>query len=68
MGYDVTYVQKTLAGFDYPGSPENLAQHAQQQGAESDLVEQLRGLDRNEFDGPNAVMAALGDQGVLGNS
>lgn len=68
MGYDVTQVQKTLSGFDYPGGPDDLARHAEGQGADSQLVESLRGLGRSEFDGPNAVMAALSEQGVLGRS
>ena len=57
MGYDVTQVQKTLSGFDYPGSPDDLARHAEGNGGDSELVEHLRSLDKNRFDGPNAVMA-----------
>ncbi|HTX93452.1 MAG TPA: DUF2795 domain-containing protein [Mycobacterium sp.] len=32
-----------MSGFDYPGSPEDLAEHAEQQGADGDLVETLVG-------------------------
>jgi Protein of unknown function (DUF2795) len=68
MGYDVTQVQKTLAGFNYPGGPQELADHASSNGADQQLVDTLKGLDKDQFDGPNAVMAKLGDAGVLGGS
>jgi hypothetical protein len=68
MGYDVTQVQKTLAGFQYPGGPEELADHASQNGADDQLVDTLKGLDKEQFDGPNAVMAKLSEAGVLGRS
>jgi hypothetical protein len=37
-------------------------------GADSDLVETLRGLDKDSFDGPSAVMSALGAEEALGGS
>ena len=63
MGFQVTEVQKSLKGFDYP---EDLAKHAEDNGADDDLVEALRGLDKDQFDGPNAVMHALGQEDELG--
>ena len=70
MGYEVTEVQKALKGFDYPGSADDLAEHAGKNGADSGLVDTLRGLGKESFDGPNAVMKALGGdgEGVLGGS
>ncbi|MDD7967582.1 DUF2795 domain-containing protein [Actinomycetospora lemnae] len=68
MGYDVTQVQKTLAGFQYPGGPDDLASHASSNGADQQLVDTLKGLDKQQFDGPNAVMAKLSEAGVLGGS
>ena len=68
MGFQVTEVQKTLKGFDYPGGPDDLAKHAEGNGAVHDLVEALRGLDKDQFDGPNAVMQALGQEDELGGS
>jgi hypothetical protein len=68
MGYQVTEVQKALKGFDYPGSKDDLAKHAESNGADSGLVDTLRGLKKDSFDGPNAVMSALGDENVLGGS
>jgi hypothetical protein len=64
----VTDVQHCLKGFDYPGSANDLAEHAQRNGAGNDLVEALRGLSKDNFDGPSAVMAALGDKDALGGS
>ncbi|WP_433801424.1 DUF2795 domain-containing protein [Actinomycetospora sp. CA-084318] len=66
MGYDVTQVQKSLGGFDYPGGPDELAEHAKSKGADDQLVETLRGLEKEQFDGPNAVMKKLSEAGVLG--
>lgn len=66
MGFQVTEVQKPLKGFDYPGSPDQLARHAESNGAEGDLVESLRGLQKGSFDGPNAVMHSLSEDDVLG--
>jgi hypothetical protein len=64
--FQVTEVQKALKGFDYPGSQEDLARHAESNGADSELVQALRGLDKDNFDGPNAVMSAM--KGQLGGS
>ncbi|MCV7213242.1 DUF2795 domain-containing protein [Mycolicibacterium canariasense] len=68
MGLQVTEVQKCLSGFDYPGSAEDLARHAEQHGAGDELVQSLKGLAKDSFDGPSAVMQALGDEGALGGS
>lgn len=68
MGFQVTEVQKALKGFDYPGSAQDLADHAAGNGGDSELVETLKNLDKDSFDGPNAVMKALGNEDVLGGS
>ncbi|MDQ3763800.1 MAG: DUF2795 domain-containing protein [Actinomycetota bacterium] len=68
MGFQVTEVQKSLKGFDYPGTPQQLADHAEANGASSDLVEALSNLQKDSFDGPNAVMHSLSEDGVLGGS
>lgn len=68
MGLQVTEVQKTLKGFDYPGSPEELARHAEANGADSQVVEALHNLSKESFDGPNAVMHSLSEADVLGGS
>jgi hypothetical protein len=66
MGFQVTEVQKALKGFDYPGSAEDLANHAGRNGADSELVDALRAMKKDNFDGPNAVMSEL--KGQLGGS
>lgn len=68
MGFQVTEIQKPLKGFSYPGSPEELARHAEANGADSTLVRALRSLQKESFDGPDAVMHSLSTDGVLGGS
>lgn len=60
--FQVTEVQKALKGFDYPAGADQLADHAKGSGAPDELVDALRGLDKDSFDGPNAVMHALSGQ------
>lgn len=64
MALQVTEVQKSLRGVDYPATGEELARHAQQHGAGKELVEALRELAGQQFNGPNAVMQEL--RGKLG--
>lgn len=64
MGFQVTEVQKALKGVDYPASQEELARHAESNGAPDELVSELRDMDKDSFDGPNAVMHEL--KGSLG--
>ena len=60
--FQVTEVQKALKGFDYPGSAADLAKHAESNGGDPALVEALGSLDKDRFDGPNAVMHELSAQ------
>jgi Protein of unknown function (DUF2795) len=64
MAFQVTEVQKALKGADYPASSQDLAQQAERNSAEPQLVEALRGTRKDSFDGPNAVMKEL--KGQLG--
>ena len=59
MAFQITEVQKALKGVDYPASKDELASHAEGNGADRDLVEDLRGMRKSSFDGPNAVMKEL---------
>ena len=62
MAFQVTEVQKALKGADYPMNGEQLAELAQKNGADDELVDALRPL--REVDGPNGVMKELkGDLG-----
>ncbi|HZD70544.1 MAG TPA: DUF2795 domain-containing protein [Actinomycetes bacterium] len=66
MAFQVTEVQKALKGADYPASPDELASRAEDNRAEPELVEALRGMGKQSFEGPNAVMQEL--KGQLGGS
>ncbi|MEW5808385.1 MAG: DUF2795 domain-containing protein [Actinomycetota bacterium] len=62
----MTEVQKYLKGFDYPGTPQQLAEHAKNNGADDDLVQTLASLNKDSFDGPSAGMKELGAEDELG--
>jgi hypothetical protein len=59
MAFQITEVQKALKGVDYPASKDELADHADRNGADQELVAALRGMGKDSFDGPNAVMKEL---------
>jgi hypothetical protein len=59
MALQITDVQKALKGVDYPATKDELASHAERNGADRELVEALRGMNKDSFDGPNAVMKEL---------
>jgi len=59
MAIQITDVQKALKGVDYPASKDELASHAESNGADREIVEALRGMGKSSFDGPNAVMKEL---------
>jgi len=62
--FQVTEVQRHLRGADYPADGERLSELAERNGADSELVETLRGIGR--VDGPDDVMEQL--RGKLGGS
>jgi hypothetical protein len=59
MAIQITEVQKALKGVDYPATREELVSHAEGNGADREVVEALRGMAKDSFDGPNAVMQQL---------
>jgi hypothetical protein len=65
MALSVTSVQKALKGADYPASREELADLAESNGADDEVIDALREADAEDFDGPDQVMAAL--KGRLGD-
>jgi len=69
MAFQVTEVQRHLKGAEYPMDGEALAKLAERNGADTELVEALRGIDR-DVDGPNTVMQHLSGQlgGPTGNA
>jgi hypothetical protein len=54
MAFQITEVQKALKGVDYPASKEELASHAERNGGDRELVDALRSMNKDSFDGPNA--------------
>jgi hypothetical protein len=59
MAFQITEVQKALKGVDYPASRDQLADQAERNGADRELVDTLRNMGKDSFDGPNAVMKEL---------
>lgn len=53
-------LQKHLKGVSYPASKEELIQHAQEQGADEDLLSTLEQLPDEEFETPAEVSKAVG--------
>ena len=64
MAMQVTDVQKALKGADYPASRDDLVSLAEQNGADAEIVDALRGADGTQFDSPADVMKAV--SGALG--
>ncbi|QIR39970.1 DUF2795 domain-containing protein [Tolypothrix sp. PCC 7910] len=55
-------VQKFLKGIDYPATIEELIEHAQEQGADEDVLSMLEELPEDEeFESPTDVSEALGE-------
>jgi hypothetical protein len=52
-------VQKHLKGMSYPASKDELVSTAEDNGADDELMEQLRGVSKSRFTGPDDVMEAL---------
>lgn len=66
MAFAVRQVQECLAGFDFPGTSDQLADHARDRGAETKLVDTLRSMKKDSFEDLDAVMSSLTAQNVLG--
>ena len=65
MAVQVTDVQRALKGADYPASRDDLVSLAESNDADGEVVDALRGMDGDSFDGPADVMKGLG--GALGH-
>jgi uncharacterized protein DUF2795 len=52
-------VQKHLKGVSYPASREELVEVAERNDAPEEIVDELRSLDAEQFDGPDDVQDAL---------
>jgi hypothetical protein len=54
-------VEKSLKGMHYPAKKRDLIKHAQQQGAEEEVVEALKDLPAQDFHSPIDVSKAIGE-------
>lgn len=52
-------IQKYLSGIDYPASKDDIVSTAEQQGAEGDVLDALKGIPDGEYDAPTAVSSAV---------
>jgi hypothetical protein len=56
-----TEVEKYLKGVNYPIKKQDLIKHAQQQGANQDVMEVLKEMRAQEFNSPMDVSKAVGE-------
>ncbi|WP_019808245.1 DUF2795 domain-containing protein [Saccharomonospora halophila] len=54
---DPIRMQKYLSGVDYPAGRDDLVRHAQDEGADDEVLDHLRTIPDRTYDGPNAVSA-----------
>ena len=52
-------IQKALSGMDYPASKADIVRHAEQQGADKEVLDALRNIDDREYEGPSGVSSAV---------
>ncbi|WP_144764724.1 DUF2795 domain-containing protein [Curtobacterium sp. 9128] len=55
-------IQKYLSGIDYPASKDDIVSTAEQQGADGDVLDALKGIPDGEYDAPTAVSKAVSDE------
>jgi Protein of unknown function (DUF2795) len=52
-------IQKALSGMDYPATKDQIVQHAEQHGADKEILDALRKIDDREYEGPSGVSSAV---------
>jgi hypothetical protein len=52
-------IQKALSGMDYPARKEDIVRHAEQNGADPEVVEALKKIEDREYEGPSGVSSAV---------
>jgi hypothetical protein len=62
MAVNPIQLQKYLGGIDYPARKQDLIQRAEEQGADDNVLQTLKSLNRDEFNSPNDVSEALGSR------
>jgi hypothetical protein len=54
-------IQKALSGMDYPASKDDIVRHAEQHGADDDVIQALKKIEDREYEGPSGVSSAVFD-------
>jgi hypothetical protein len=54
-------VEKCLKGINYPAKKDDLIKHAQQQGANKDVIDTLKEMREENFNSPIDVSKAVGE-------
>jgi hypothetical protein len=54
-------IQKALGGMDYPAKKEEIVKHAEQNGADDDVLQALKRIEDREYEGPSGVSKAVFD-------
>jgi hypothetical protein len=54
-------VEKSLKGIDFPAKKEDLVKHAQQHGANQEVLETLQALPKEDFYNAADVAKAIGE-------
>ena len=52
-------IQKALSGMDYPAGREDIVTHAEQHGADEEVLDALRKIEDRQYDGPSGVSSAV---------
>jgi hypothetical protein len=52
-------IQKALSGMDYPASKEDIVRHAEQNGADGEVLDALKKIEDREYEGPSGVSSAV---------
>jgi hypothetical protein len=52
-------IQKALGGMDYPARKDDIVRHAEQNGADGEVLEALRKIEDREYEGPSGVSSAV---------
>ncbi|WP_073487652.1 DUF2795 domain-containing protein [Streptoalloteichus hindustanus] len=62
MAVNPIQVQKFLGGIDYPATKDEVVRTAESHGADEDVLNTLRNLSRDNFNSPNDISEAIGEQ------
>ncbi|MCY1693866.1 hypothetical protein BIU98_08910 [Curtobacterium sp. MMLR14_010] len=54
-------VQKFLSGIDYPASKDDIVTTAEKEGADDNVLDALKQIPDQEYDGPTAVSKAVSE-------